>query len=76
MCWDVENLKSQKKLKGHESFVNSCAPSRRGDDLIVSGSDGMIFLFFRKVSCLFFHQMNILTIILSQYVYKLNTFFD
>ena len=28
-----------KRLKGHSAFVNSCCPTRRGPELIVSGSD-------------------------------------
>ena len=38
-CWDYETGGRIKKLKGHQSFVNSCCPSRRGNQMIVSGSD-------------------------------------
>ncbi|XP_031567783.1 U5 small nuclear ribonucleoprotein 40 kDa protein-like [Actinia tenebrosa] len=37
--WDYETGSRIKKLKGHTSFVNSCCPSRRGMQYIVSGSD-------------------------------------
>ncbi|KAI8824431.1 WD40-repeat-containing domain protein [Fimicolochytrium jonesii] len=40
--WDAEVGERIKKLKGHTSYVNSCASTRRevgGTDLIVSGSD-------------------------------------
>lgn len=37
--WDLEGLKKIKKFTGHTSFVNSCNPARRGQDLVVSGSD-------------------------------------
>lgn len=35
----METYKPIKKYKGHISFVNSCCPSRRGTELLVSGSD-------------------------------------
>jgi len=38
-CWDAETFKRIKKFTGHTSFVNSCHPTRRGQELIVSGSD-------------------------------------
>eukprot|EP00331_Platyophrya_macrostoma_P018403 CAMPEP_0176474438 /NCGR_PEP_ID=MMETSP0127-20121128/42980_1 /TAXON_ID=938130 /ORGANISM="Platyophrya macrostoma, Strain WH" /LENGTH=234 /DNA_ID=CAMNT_0017869781 /DNA_START=14 /DNA_END=718 /DNA_ORIENTATION=- len=38
-AWDLEALKKIKKFTGHTSFVNSCAPARRGLDIVVSGSD-------------------------------------
>ena len=38
-CWDYETGSRIKKLKGHQSFVNSCCPSRRGNQMIVSGAD-------------------------------------
>lgn len=38
-CWDYETGSRLKKLKGHQSFVNSCCPSRRGNQMIVSGAD-------------------------------------
>ncbi len=38
-CWDVESCKRIKKFTGHSSFVNSVFPTRRGQELIVSGSD-------------------------------------
>ncbi|KAL5013561.1 hypothetical protein ScPMuIL_007831 [Solemya velum] len=37
--WDVEEGYRIKKLKGHQSFVNSCNPARRGPQLVCSGSD-------------------------------------
>ena len=37
--WDFETGARIKKLKGHNSFVNSCFPSRRGPQYIVSGAD-------------------------------------
>jgi len=37
--WDLIAGQRIKKLKGHTSFVNSCHPTRRGTQLIVSGSD-------------------------------------
>jgi len=37
--WDIEKGDRIKKLREHESFVNSCCPSRRGPQYIVSGSD-------------------------------------
>lgn len=38
-CFDVETNKRIRKFIGHNSFVNSCFPARRGLDLIVSGGD-------------------------------------
>ena len=41
--WDIETGVRVKRFRGHTSFVNSCCPSRRGDQMVVSGSDdGMI----------------------------------
>lgn len=37
--WDVEAGQRIKKLKGHTSFVNSCCASRRGPQMVVTGSD-------------------------------------
>jgi len=37
--WDFETGARIKKLKGHSSFVNSCFPSRRGPQYVVSGAD-------------------------------------
>jgi len=37
--WDYETGAKVKKFKGHNSFVNSCCPARRGPELVVSGSD-------------------------------------
>ncbi|XP_075237742.1 U5 small nuclear ribonucleoprotein 40 kDa protein [Lycorma delicatula] len=37
--WDLETCQRIKKLKGHNSFVNTCHPARRGPQLIASGSD-------------------------------------
>lgn len=39
MVWDTETGQRIKKVTGHESFVNSCCPARRGPPLFVSGSD-------------------------------------
>lgn len=50
--WDVEVGQRIKKLKGHTSFVNSCCASRRGPQLVVTGSDdGTV-----KVICLVPHH--------------------
>uniref|UniRef100_A0A914EGF9 U5 small nuclear ribonucleoprotein 40 kDa protein n=1 Tax=Acrobeloides nanus TaxID=290746 RepID=A0A914EGF9_9BILA len=37
--WDMEVGVCQRKFKSHKDFVNSCYPSRRGIQLVVSGSD-------------------------------------
>ena len=37
--WDVETGTRIKKLKGHQSFVNSVCPARRGPPVLCSGSD-------------------------------------
>jgi len=37
--WDTETGARLKRCKGHTNFVNSCCPSRRGIQYIVSGSD-------------------------------------
>ncbi|OZJ03584.1 hypothetical protein BZG36_03029 [Bifiguratus adelaidae] len=37
--WDVSTGQRIKKCKGHSSFVNSCSPSKRGGEIIASGSD-------------------------------------
>jgi Prp8 binding protein len=37
--WDLYEAKRIKKYKGHQSFVNSINSSRKGPELIVSGSD-------------------------------------
>lgn len=37
--FDVETGERLKRMKGHEAVVNSCSSSRRGDQLVVSGSD-------------------------------------
>ncbi|XP_014785310.1 U5 small nuclear ribonucleoprotein 40 kDa protein [Octopus bimaculoides] len=37
--WDVEAGARIKKLKGHQDFINSCCPARRGPQLICSGAD-------------------------------------
>eukprot|EP00281_Chroomonas_sp_CCMP1168_P030572 CAMPEP_0206240236 /NCGR_PEP_ID=MMETSP0047_2-20121206/15829_1 /ASSEMBLY_ACC=CAM_ASM_000192 /TAXON_ID=195065 /ORGANISM="Chroomonas mesostigmatica_cf, Strain CCMP1168" /LENGTH=432 /DNA_ID=CAMNT_0053665001 /DNA_START=12 /DNA_END=1308 /DNA_ORIENTATION=- len=45
MLWDVETGKRVKKFVGHSSFVNSVCPSRKGEQLGVSGSDdGMVLV--------------------------------
>lgn len=38
-AWDVQSGARIKKVVGHNSFVNSCCPARRGPPLFVSGSD-------------------------------------
>ncbi|XP_065180619.1 U5 small nuclear ribonucleoprotein 40 kDa protein-like [Sycon ciliatum] len=41
--WDVETGIRRRRLRGHTSFVNSCATNRRGPQQYVTGSDdGMI----------------------------------
>lgn len=72
--WDFETGTRIKKLKGHSSFVNSCFPSRRGPQYIVSGADDCTVkvclvekssLYYRIVSntlFLFIHQKLILPI--------------
>ncbi|TPX63713.1 hypothetical protein SpCBS45565_g06385 [Spizellomyces sp. 'palustris'] len=37
--WDTEIGERVKRLRGHTGFVNSCASTRRGTELVVSGSD-------------------------------------
>lgn len=37
--WDVEVGSRIKRLKGHQSFVNTCNVARRGPQLVCSGSD-------------------------------------
>ena len=37
--WDVEVGARVKKLKGHSSYVNSCSASRRGPQMVATGSD-------------------------------------
>ncbi|GAB1599403.1 U5 small nuclear ribonucleoprotein 40 kDa protein-like [Argonauta hians] len=37
--WDIEAGARIKKLKGHQDFINSCCPARRGPQLICSGAD-------------------------------------
>jgi Prp8 binding protein len=37
--WDMEVYKSIKNLRGHTSYVNTCHPTRRGTELLVSGGD-------------------------------------
>ncbi|XP_039274232.2 U5 small nuclear ribonucleoprotein 40 kDa protein-like [Styela clava] len=37
--FDSETGEKIKRMKGHDSIVNSCASSRRGDQLVASGSD-------------------------------------
>ena len=37
--WDVDAGVRIKKLKSHNSFVNTCALTRRGPQLVCSGSD-------------------------------------
>ncbi|KAI9327052.1 CG3436-like protein [Obelidium mucronatum] len=38
-AWDVETGERIKKFKGHSNFVNTCAVSRNGPELAVSGGD-------------------------------------
>ncbi|CAG8546055.1 5254_t:CDS:10 [Paraglomus brasilianum] len=43
--WDVTTGERIKRFKGHQSFVNSMSSARRGNEILVSGSDdGMIKL--------------------------------
>ncbi|KAI9000016.1 WD40-repeat-containing domain protein [Gaertneriomyces semiglobifer] len=37
--WDATTGERIKKLKGHTEYINTCAATRRGQDMIVSGSD-------------------------------------
>ena len=37
--WDTEVGERMRKLKGHQSFVNSVCPARRGPQFLCSGSD-------------------------------------
>lgn len=37
--WDIETGDRQRKLKGHQTFVNTVSPARRGPELLCSGSD-------------------------------------
>lgn len=37
--WDMESNIPLKKFKGHSSYVNTCFPSIKGDELLVSGGD-------------------------------------
>ncbi|XP_067664474.1 U5 small nuclear ribonucleoprotein 40 kDa protein-like [Haliotis asinina] len=37
--WDVDSGTRIRKLKGHQTFVNSCNPARRGPQLVCTGSD-------------------------------------
>lgn len=37
--WDVTTGTRIKKFKGHTSFVNSVSSARRGNEILVSGSD-------------------------------------
>ena len=36
-AWDTQTGARIKKVVGHNSFVNSCCPARRGPPLFVSG---------------------------------------
>lgn len=38
-AWDAEVGVQKKKMREHESFVNTCCPLKRGPPLVVSGSD-------------------------------------
>lgn len=37
--WDAESGKQIRWIKGHDTYVNTCCPARRGAPLLVSGSD-------------------------------------
>lgn len=37
--WDVQTSQRVRKLKGHTAFVNTCQGTRRGEQMLVSGSD-------------------------------------
>ena len=37
--WDVESQKRVKKMLGHSSYINSICPAKRGEELVVTGSD-------------------------------------
>ena len=37
--WDIESGERLRKLKGHQTFVNTVNPARRGPQLLCSGSD-------------------------------------
>ena len=37
--WDVEVGVRVKKLRGHTSFVNTCGPTRRGQQMLATASD-------------------------------------
>lgn len=38
-AWDTETGERIKKFRGHDSYVNAVCPARRGDPLVVTGSD-------------------------------------
>uniref|UniRef100_A0A2C9K7X2 Uncharacterized protein n=1 Tax=Biomphalaria glabrata TaxID=6526 RepID=A0A2C9K7X2_BIOGL len=37
--WDIETGERMRKLKGHQTFVNTLHPARRGPQLLCTGSD-------------------------------------
>ena len=37
--WDIESGERLRKLKGHQTFVNTVNSARRGPQLLCSGSD-------------------------------------
>lgn len=37
--WDIETGDRMRKLKGHQTFVNTVSAARRGPQLLCSGSD-------------------------------------
>ena len=57
--WDYETGSRIKKLKGHSSFVNSCFPSRRGPQYIVSGADDCTVKVNRAIHCMYMYVTSI-----------------
>ena len=70
MVWDTQTGERIKKVVGHESFVNSCCPARRGPPLFVSGSDdGTARLWdlraARRPQAVFKHKFQVTAVCLS-----------